>query len=108
MGISKGLYNHTLTLQTFAETADGMGGVTNTWSDAGTFRGRVSSLTSDEKMSQDKVTNISTHKVFCDNMTVTPKDRIKWGSYYFEITGIINPSEMYHHLEIYLRELVNE
>jgi len=105
MGIPNGLLNQTLTLQSVTETSDGQGGITSAWADNGTFRGRISSLSSQEKMSQDKITAESTHKIFCDNMTVTFKDRIKWGSYYFEITGIKNPSEMYHHLEIMVREI---
>ena len=105
MGISSGLLNHTLTLQTFTETDDGAGGTVSTWTDSGTFRARISPLTSQERLMQDKTTNTTTHKIYCDNMAISPKDRIKWGSYYFEITGIINPSEMYHHLEIHVREI---
>ncbi len=105
MAISSGLLNHTLTLQVFTETADGMGGVATSWASSGTFRGRVSPLTSQERLIQDKTTNTTTHKIYCDNMTISPKDRIQWGSYYFEITGITNPSEAFHHLEISVREI---
>ena len=105
MGISSGLLNHTLTLQTLTETDDGMGGVTQAWTDNGQFKARISPLTSQERLMQDKNTNTTTHKIYCDNMAVTPEDRIKWGDVYFEITGIINPSEMYHHLEIHAREI---
>lgn len=105
--INPALFNNTLTLQTLAETADNMGGVTEEWSDSGTFRARISPLTSQERMMQDKTTNITTHKIYCDNMAVTAKDRIKWGDYYFLITGIVNPSEMYHHLEIHVEEIAS-
>ncbi len=108
MGISSGLLNQTLTLQTLTETSDSQGGVTQVWADSGTFRGRISSLSLRERMMQDKTTNITTHKIYCDNMTISPKDRIKWGDYYFIIEGIINPSEAYYHLEIECREIVNE
>jgi len=107
MPISSGLLNNTLTLYTLAETDDGQGGVTSVWTSGGSFKGRISSLSSQERMSQDKVTSISTHKIFCDNMTVNVDDRIYWGSVVFEITGIVNPSEAYHHLEIFVRELVS-
>ena len=106
MGISSGLFNNTLTLYTLAETDDGQGGTTSVWTSSGSFRGRISSLSSQEKMAQDKLTNIATHKIFCGNMTVSPDDRIYWGTVIFEITGIVNPSEAYHHLEIFVRELV--
>ena len=105
MPISKGLYNQTLTLYTLAETADGQGGSTFAWTAGGSFRARISPLSDTEKMTQDKTTNVATHKVFCDNMTVVPADRILYGSVYLAITGIINPSEAYDHLEIWVREV---
>lgn len=105
MPISSGLLNHTLTLQTLTETDDGMGGITQTWSDNGTFRARVSPLTSQERLLQNKSTQVTTHKIYCDPMAVTVKDRFKWGSVYFEILGITNPSEVYHHLEIDAKEI---
>ena len=101
----KGLYNNTLTLQSVTLTADGQGGWTESWADGGTFLARISPLTSAERLTQDKITGVTTHRIYCDNMTVTIKDRIKWGSYYFEIIGIVNPSEAYHHLEIEAREI---
>ncbi len=107
MGISSGLLNQTLTLQTPTEADDGMGGTISSWSDAGSFRGRISSLSVQERMAQDKETALSTHKIFCDSMSVTHKDRIKWGTRYFEIVGITNPSELSHHLEIQARELLD-
>jgi SPP1 family predicted phage head-tail adaptor len=107
MGISSGLLNQTLILQTFTSTDDGMGGTVDTWADAGSFRGRISSLSTQERMAQDKEQAFYTHKIFCDPMNVSHKDRIKWGDYYFEIVGISNPSELYHHLEIQARELVD-
>ena len=107
MPISNGLLNQTLTLQAYTEASDNQGGVVGTWSDSGTFRGRISSLSTQERMAQDKEQAFYTHKIFCDPMAVSHKDRIKWGNYYFEIIGISNPSELYHHLEIQARELVD-
>jgi len=103
--ISAGLFNNTLTLQSLTETDDSQGGVTTTWTDTGSFNARISPLSSQERMMQDKATNTTTHRIYCDPMDVMPNDRIKWGSYYFEILGITNPSELYHHLEIEAREI---
>ncbi len=105
MPISKGLFNNTLTLQTLAETADAQGGVTTAWTSGGSFRARISPLTNQERLMQNKVTDICSHHIYCDNMTVTCADRIIWGTVIFEITGIINPSEAYDHLEIQAREV---
>ena len=103
--ISASLYNNTLTLQTVSRTADGQGGWTEVWADIGSFRARISPLASGERIMQDKTTMPTTHRIYCNNMTVSPEDRIKWGDYYFEIIGVINPSEAYHHLEIDVREI---
>ncbi len=100
MGISSGLFNQTLTLQSSTLIDDGQGGQTETWADVGSFRGRISPLTAQERLLQNKETMLTTHRIYCDPMTVTPENRIKWGAYYFEIIGITNPSEAYHHLEI--------
>ena len=105
MGISSGLLNQTLILQSLTETDDGMGGTVSTWTDIGSFRARISPLSSQERLMQDKTLNTTTHRIYCDPMDVMPDDRIKWGTYYFEITGITNPSEVYHHLEISVREI---
>lgn len=102
--IPAGLLNQTLILQSLTHSDDGMGGTTVAWADQGSFRGRVSPISSQERMTQDKSTNTTTHRIFCNPMTVLPDDKIKWGTYIFEITGISNPSEMYHHLEIDVRE----
>jgi head-tail adaptor len=106
MPISKGLFNHTLTLQGVTETADSQGGVTSVWTDKGNFRGRVSPLSSDERIAMGKVNVFPSHKIFCDNLDILEVDRILWGNYVFNIIGIINPSEMYHHLEIHVLEVV--
>ncbi len=105
MGISKGLFNNTLTLQTLTETDDLQGGVTSAWDGDSLFKARISPLSSQERMLQNKATQTTTHRIYCDNMVVTIKDRIKWGDIYFEIIGITNPSEAYSHLEIDVREI---
>lgn len=107
MGISSGLFNETFYPQTLAETTDGQGGVTQAWSDGTAFRGRLSSLSADERMSQDKQTVYATHKLFCDNQTITEAYRIRNSdsTRYFAIKGIINPSNSNHHLELTLLEL---
>ncbi len=64
MPISAGLFNNTLTLQSLTETDDGQGGVVQTWTDIGNFKARISSLSVQEKMAQDKVTPMATHKIF--------------------------------------------
>ncbi len=111
MSISSGLFNQTLTLQLLTETTDLQGGVTQTWADVGSFRARISPLTSQERLLQDRTTSATTHKVYCNNMAITTANRIRYdyssdAYVYFEILGITNPSEAYDHLEIEVREVV--
>ena len=105
--ISRGLFNTTLTLQRNTPAADGTGGVTNSWADIGSFKGRISSVGSGmrESVRQDKETMIVTHRIYCDPMDVMSDNRIRWGTYYFEIIGITNPSEAFSHLELDVREI---
>ena len=107
MPISTGLLNETFTPQTQTDTADGQGGVTRAWADGTAFRGRLSSLPIAERMATDKVTVYATHKLFCNNQSITEAAKIRNSdsSRFFEIKGIINPSNSSHHLEIMVLEL---
>ena len=105
--ISAGLLIETFYPQTLTDTADGMGGVTSTWADGTAFRGRLSSLPIDERMTADKTTVFASHKLFCNYQTITEKARIRNSdsTRYFEIKGIVNPSNSSNHLEILVLEL---
>ena len=107
MGISSGLLIETFYPQTLTETDDLQGGTTSAWADGTAFRGRLSSLPVDERMSADKLTTYASHKLFCNNQTINEAYRIRNSdsSRYFEIKGIVNPSNSNHHLELTLLEL---
>ena len=105
--ISAGLLIETFYPQTLTETDDGQGGVTTAWADGTAFRGRLSSLPVAERMSADKLTTYASHKLFCNNQTITEAYRVRNSdsSRYFEIKGIVNPSNSNHHLELTLLEI---
>ena len=107
MPISSGLLIQEFTPQTLVETSDSQGGVTSAWSDGTAFRGRLSSLPIDERMSADKVTVFASHKLYCNNQTITEAARIRNSdsTRYFAIKGVINPSNSSDHLEILVLEL---
>ncbi len=102
--------------QSRTETDDGGGGRTFVWADVGaSFKGRLSTwsgggrIDASERLSSDKLIVFATHKLFCLGTVVLTEDqRIRFGTRYFEIKGIVNPSNISHHLEVYLLELVNE
>ncbi len=101
----------TFTPQTYAVTTDNQGGVTKAWVDGTTFSGRLSKLSVNEMMSQDKETAIATHKVYClATVDVDPEDRITLGSRTFIVKGPQRPSNLTTdgHLEILVREVDGE
>jgi len=105
--IPAGLLPETFYPLTLTETSDNQGGVTSAWTDGTAFKGRLSSLSSNEIMSNNKLTLNSTHKLFCNYQTIDETKRIRNNdsTRYFSITGIINPSNANHHQEIFLTEL---
>ena len=107
MGISSGLLIETFTPQVLTETSDSQGGITSSWADGTAFRGRLSSLPVAERMSADKLTVYASHKLYCDYQTLTEAQRIRNSdsTRYFQIKGIVNPSNANHHIEISLLEL---
>ncbi len=108
MGISSGLLIETFYPQTLTSTDDLQGGVTESWADGTAFRGRLSSLPVAERMSSDKLTVYASHKLYCDySSSLTEDDRIRNSdsTRYFQIKGIVNPSNSNHHLELTLLEL---
>jgi len=106
--ISSGLLIETFYPQTLTETDDGMGGTVSSWADGTAFRGRLSSLPISERMSADKLTVYASHKLFCDYSSISEKDRIRNSdsTRYFQIKGIVNPSNSNHHLELTLLEII--
>lgn len=101
----KGLLVDSFTRRTVTRTTDGMGGWTEAWADGTAFEGRLSALPTSERMSEDKVTVYATHRLYCEDMTITEVDKIMLGSRTFEIKAVRNPSNISHHLEIDLLEL---
>jgi len=107
MPISSGLLIETFYPQTLTETSDSQGGVTTTWADGTAFRGRLSSLPINEQFNADKTTVFASHKLYCNNQTITEAQRIRndGSTRYFQIKGVINPSNSSDHLEILVLEL---
>ena len=106
MGISSGLLIETFYPQTLTETDDGQGGIVSTFADGTAFKGRLSSLPVNERMSADKLTTFASHKLFA-NTPVTESQRIRNAdsTRYFQVKGVVNPSNAGHHYEILVLEL---
>ena len=107
MGISNGLLIETFTPQTLTETDDDAGGTVSSWADGTAFRGRLSSLPISERMSADKLTVFASHKLYCNNQTITEAYRIRNSdsTRYFQVKAVVNPSNSSDHLELLVLEL---
>ncbi len=107
MSISPSLLNQTFYPQTLTTTEDGMGGHSESWSDGTAFRGRLSSINSNERTVNNKLTLESTHKIFCGYQSISASSRIRnsANTRHFEIVGIVNPSDLNDHIEIFVKEI---
>lgn len=102
MPISPSLLRETFYPQTLTTTEDGSGGVTQSYSDGTSFKGRYSTLSAEERVSEDKVTASRMGKIYCNSITLGESSRIRNSddTKHYEIKGILNPSNMSDHLEI--------
>lgn len=106
MPISSGLLIESFTPQTLTETADGAGGIVQSWTDGMAFRGRLSSLSIDERFNADKTTVFASHRLFCGYISINETQRIRNSdsSRFFAIKGVVNPSNNNDHLELLVLE----
>jgi len=107
MPISSGLLIESFTPQTLTETSDGQGGMTSSWADGTAFRGRLSSLPINEQFNADKTTVFASHKLYANYVSLTEAQRIRNSdsTRYFQIKGVVNPSNSNDHIEILLLEI---
>jgi len=104
----------TMAVQRVTETADGLGGVTESWSTIANIEGVLSAggnttarFVGREKMIHGKSTVLSSLIFYCDvpeGITITEKDRMYYDSKAYDIVFVYNPGNMNHHLEISLFE----
>jgi SPP1 family predicted phage head-tail adaptor len=103
----QGLLNNWITPQTVTRTADNVGGYTEAWTSGTAFRGRISVMPANERMTADKLTVYATHRLYCEStVTIDETYRISFDSRTFEIKAVRKPSELSYggHLEIDLLE----
>ena len=94
-----GQLRHTIAIQEVTETADGMGGFTETWSTVsgmGSVRAAIWPIKATERLESMKLEIQTTHRIRIRYRSgVTAKMRIYWAdkSKTFNIISIINPDE---------------
>lgn len=99
----------TLLLDQYTEGVDEMGGITQTWAYTKTIKGVFTSSSGRETFSNNKKIVDSSHLFFCDyfsDVTLTEKNRFRYGARTFDITYVDNLSEQNIFFKIYLKEQV--
>ena len=97
-----GKLNKRITLQYKTQTADGMGGFTEVWTSIiPDIWAAIWPVSAKEMVSADKTTMTVTHRIRIRyRSTISGSWRVKFGTRYFAITGIVNPEERNEWLDL--------
>ena len=107
MGINPGTLNKRITIQTKTNVADGYGSSTTTWVDTISVWAAMWPISANETIKNDKLRGDVTHRIRIWYRTgVTYKNRIKWGTKYYQVIGIINPNEENVYLDLLCKEYI--
>lgn len=100
-----GKLRHRVILQAPNETADGAGGWTLTWTDVATVWAAIEPLKGAERLKAQRLEASVTHKVTIRHRDgVTAKQRLKFGTRFFNIRAVINRGERDRFLELLAEE----
>ena len=80
-------------LRRYTETPDGLGGFSQNWQGLRKLKGVLSSISGDEKLSQNRESIIQTHNFYIDypvGATITERDRFVLGTRKFDIIWVEN------------------
>lgn len=103
MALRAGDLRERVTLQTATLTTDGGGGSTETWADVVTVWARVEPLTGREGFEAMQIASSMSHRVTIRQRSVTPQQRVKWGSKILLITAV-RPDETNESVQLLCRE----
>lgn len=73
-----------------------------------TFKGALDTVSSSDRWADAQLVAISSHFIACKStVSILKGDMIKYGSRYFEVTGIPDPVTLKpgHHQELYCKEV---
>lgn len=104
MALRAGLMNRRVILQTVTQAADGGGGFTDTWADTATLWANVEELTGSEGFEAQQTASSLSHRVTIRYRTVTPQQRIKYGTRVLKINAVLNPGQLNERTELLCTE----
>ena len=105
MTVSIGSMREQITIQTLGTTRDSGGGISSDYSDSQTIQASIKPLNGKEVYKQGKLQDNVTHEIMIrHNSSVTAKDRIKFGSRFFNIRSVMNVDERSRYMKILAEE----
>jgi len=100
-----GKLNKYITIQHPAKTSDGMGGFTETWTDAGNVFAAIWPTSAKEITALNSTTLEVSHRIRIRFRSAFKASwRIKFGNRYFAIVSILNPEEKNEWLDLMCKE----
>lgn len=106
MPLRAGQLRHLLTIQTPTDSIDGTGAVKSTWATLTTAWGAVWPVSAKEYIAAGQLFTNLTHRVRIryTGSSLTTKCRIKFGTRYLDIKGIVNTEERNEMLDLMCTE----
>ena len=99
--------NRRITLQYVTQTADGMGGLPETWTNDETVWAAIWPVSASEHVLAMQTVMTISHRIRIRyRSTLKPSWRIKFGTRYFNIISIINPNEYGEWQDVMCKEVV--
>ena len=88
-------YFEDILIKRLTTTVGTFGNTVLTWSDLTTIQGYIRTLNGGERVSTDKVTLYSTHKMYCYVVDVIEADRIVYKGHLYDVKLIDDKREFY-------------
>lgn len=101
-------WTHEVAIQRRTRIPDGAGSWTEDWTAVAATVARVSPISARDRLQYAQMEYPVTHKVYLPGSAdVRPEDRIVLGGRTLAVKGVVNPSELGHHLEVLCEELTS-
>lgn len=84
-------------------------GTETSWSTSASvqaFDAAINPISGIERIGGDRIQLMADYKMFCsDTVTLTEKDRVKWGDVTFDVVFVKDTFDMGHHKKVLLKQL---
>lgn len=97
----KDYYKQSCELHSVSRTVDSGGAFSESYSKVADFKGRIRLLQGRERVINEKQGYESTHRIYCSKLlSVSLTDRVKNGSYWFDVVNVNYLNDEADHIEI--------